>query len=565
MTAMNFNTSNDTYRKLLGNGILYTVPMFQRDYSWDEDEWNDLWQDILETCKHNREPAHYMGYLVLQSDDNKNFDIIDGQQRLTTLSLLVIAILKSLRILISKNIDSENNKKREEQLRNTYIGYLDPVTLITSSKIKLNKHNDSFYQNYLVPLQDIPQRGLNFSEKLLKKAFNWFGERLKKDISNDNGADLARFIDLVADRLFFTVITVTDELNAFKVFETLNARGVRLSATDLLKNYLFSVINNENPHETEMKKIEERWEKIVEKLGSESFPDFLRVYWNSRNKLVRKTDLFKTIKTTIRNKENAFSLIRELDENADFYAALSNPQDELWTEDQGKYIGELKMFSIRQPYPLLMIAWKKLEKDDFNRILRACSIISFRYNVIGGMHPGEQEKIYNDIAFKIANGELKALNEISPILKNVYPEDDYFKAAFEEKELSTIGARNRKVVRYILFALEKQLANSDYDFESDKYSIEHILPESPGKEWPCYDENNDYRFIYRLGNYTLLTQSENRDVGNKGFDEKRAVYEKSNFEITKKIAEDNSTWDRGRIVNRQKAMAKWASVIWRLS
>lgn len=565
MSSMNFNTSNDTFRKLMGNGISYVVPRFQRDYSWTEEEWDDLWQDILETCRDKKEPAHYMGYLVLQSDDSKNFDIIDGQQRMTTLSLLVLAVLKNLQALQSKDIDSENNKRREEQLRNTYIGYLNPVTLIPKSKLQLNKHNDSFYQDYLIPLQNIPQRGLNFSEKLIKKAFEWFTDRVKKEISDNDGASLAEFIDAVSDKLFFTVITVTDELNAFKVFETLNARGVRLSATDLLKNYLFSVVNSENPHKTEMKTIEERWEKIVGKLGSESFPDFLRVYWNSRNKLVRKTDLFKTIKTSVRNKETAFSLIRELDENADFYAALRNPEDELWTADQKKYISDLKMFSIRQPYPFLMISYNKLDKHDFYKLVRACSIASFRYNVICGLHTGDQEKVYNDISFRIAHNELKNAGDIIPRLKAIYPEDSVFSTAFIEKELSTVGARNKKVVRYILFALEKHLSNQDYDFESDKYSIEHIMPESPGDDWPDYDENADYRFLHRLGNYTLLTQSENRDIGNKGYSEKKIVYENSGFQITKKVSEDNSYWDSERIANRQQAMAKWATSIWRLS
>lgn len=565
MSSMNFNTSNDTFRKLMGNGISYVVPRFQRDYSWTEEEWDDLWQDILETCRDKKEPAHYMGYLVLQSDDSKNFDIIDGQQRMTTLSLLVLAVLKNLQALQSKDIDSENNKRREEQLRNTYIGYLNPVTLIPKSKLQLNKHNDSFYQDYLIPLQNIPQRGLNFSEKLIKKAFEWFTDRVKKEISDKDGASLAEFIDAVSDKLFFTVITVTDELNAFKVFETLNARGVRLSATDLLKNYLFSVVNSENPHKTEMKTIEERWEKIVGKLGSESFPDFLRVYWNSRNKLVRKTDLFKTIKTSVRNKETAFSLIRELDENADFYAALRNPEDELWTPEQKKYISELKMFSIRQPYPFLMISYKKLDKHDFYKLVRACSIASFRYNVICGLHTGDQEKVYNDISFRIAHNELNNADDIIPRLKAIYPEDSVFSSAFMEKELSTVGARNKKVVRYILFALEKHLSNQDYDFESDKYSIEHIMPESPGDDWPDYDENTDYRFLHRLGNYTLLTQSENRDIGNKGYSEKKIVYENSGFQITKKVSEDNSYWDSERIANRQRVMARWATSIWRLA
>ena len=85
----------------------------------------------------------------------------------------------------------------------------------------------------------------------------------------------------------------------FKVFETLNARGVRLSATDLLKNYLFSVFSRGNPHESEISNLEDRWEGIVGLLGSESFPEFLRVFWNSRNRLVRKADLFKVIRNAI--------------------------------------------------------------------------------------------------------------------------------------------------------------------------------------------------------------------------------------------------------------------------
>ncbi len=91
------------------------------------------------------------------------------------------------------------------------------------------------------------------------------------------------------------MITVTDELNAFRVFETLNARGVRLSASDLLKNYLFSLVSAENPHDTELAALEDRWERIIGLLGQETFQEFLRVFWNSEHRLVRKSDLFKTI------------------------------------------------------------------------------------------------------------------------------------------------------------------------------------------------------------------------------------------------------------------------------
>jgi len=152
MSAINFNTSNQTYRQLLGNGLSYRVPPFQRDYSWEEDEWDNLWQDIQGILESDGEPAHYMGYLVLQTSDNKTFDVIDGQQRLTTISLLMLAILKSLQGLVEATVEAENNRRRIEQLRNTYIGFLDPVTLVPKSKLILNRNNDAYYQNYLVPL-----------------------------------------------------------------------------------------------------------------------------------------------------------------------------------------------------------------------------------------------------------------------------------------------------------------------------------------------------------------------------------------------------------------------------
>ena len=112
MSATNFKTENNTYRKLIGNGLTYRIPRFQRDYSWTDEEWEDLWSDMLGTIQENGEPAHYMGYLVLQSQDEKSFDVIDGQQRLTTLSLIVLGVLKNLERLVSEGKNSEQNKQR---------------------------------------------------------------------------------------------------------------------------------------------------------------------------------------------------------------------------------------------------------------------------------------------------------------------------------------------------------------------------------------------------------------------------------------------------------------------
>jgi hypothetical protein len=568
--SMNFNTSNDTLRQLLGNGLSYHVPPFQRDYSWTDDEWDDLWQDIIALFEEDGEPAHYMGYLVLQSSDSKRFDIIDGQQRITTLSVMILAGLAYLQDLVDAGQDADNNRRRKEHLQNSYIGYVDPVSLVPRSKLELNRHNNRFYQTYLVPLERMPQRNLHASEHQLRKAFNWFKERFSSRFGRtaESGQQFAAMLDALVDKLFFTVITVTDELNAFKVFETLNARGVRLSATDLLKNYLFSLISSGELHEAEMKALEERWERIVGLLGSESFPEFLRIFWNSRNKLVRKSDLFKTIRRRIATREDAFALVRELDHSAETYAALRDPGHDGWNSDEREALQQLMMFNVRQPLAMLMACYRSFydrERVSFSRILRAVSVVSLRYNVICGFQTHEQERVYNDIARKLSEGDYTCLKDVLQALSDVYPNDRTFKTSFTAKTLKTTNSRNKKVVRYILFALEKQRSGQDFDFESSAYNLEHILPENPSEAWNYMDENQQERCIYRLGNMTPMEAGDNRDLGNAGYIEKQGVYRNSQFQITRGVAERYDEWDEAKIEARQKSLAEIAATVWKIN
>ena len=571
MATINFNTSNSTFRQLLGNGLSYKVPRFQRDYSWEIDEWDDLWQDILGLFDDEGEPVHYMGYLVLQSSDSKQFDIIDGQQRLTTLSVMVLAGLAHLNDLIEADLDASDNQKRKEQLQSSYIGYLDPVTLVPRSKLTLNRHNNRFYQTYLVPLERIPSRGLNASEHQLRKVFNWFKDRIKSVVGTQksSGKKFAEFVDALVDKLFFTVITVTDELNAFKVFETLNARGVRLSSTDLLKNYLFSVISSEETHEAEVQALEDLWERVVGLLGSESFPEFLRIYWNSRHKLVRKTDLFKTVRQDVKTRQEAFSLVRNFDYHADVYTAIRDPQDERWALKEREALKQLRMFGVRQPVSMLLAAYRSFfesQRSSFTKILRSVVVVSFRYNVICGLLTSEQEKIYNDIARNISSGEYTTHSHVEEALRQVYPDDAQFRGAFAEKELRTASSsRNKKVMRYLLFEIERQLYGQSFDLESATYNLEHILPENPSEDWSHIDEAKQNRLIYRLGNMTPLESKPNRQIGNASYTQKRAAFEESDFQMTKAIAQHYDTWDEQKIESRQKQLAKVAASIWRIN
>lgn len=563
---MNLDTSNKTYRQLVGNGLIYSVPRFQRDYSWTSTEWDDLWQDIEGLFDEDGEQEHYMGYLVLQSEDSKNFDVIDGQQRLTTLSILVLAVLGNLNELIKAGIDEDNNKRRLDQLRNSFIGYLDPVTLIAKSKLNLNRNNDSLYQRYLVTFETAPKRNLKATEHLMRKAYDWFFNQVKKRFSdNSNGEKFAGFIDGLSDKLFFTVITVSDELNAYKVFETLNARGVKLSSTDLLKNYLFSVVHTNGAVDHEMNELDDRWERLVGLIGSGSLPDFLRAYWNSKNKFVRHSELFKRIRERITNKGEVFHLIRDIEKNADVYAALPNSEDALWNSEQKEYIKNLKMFNVRQLYPLLMTGYQNLDANDFSRLLKSCCIISFRYNVIGSLATNDQERIYNKVAVEFSNGTINGITNLILSLKPIYVSDAKFKNDFTDKELRTTQARNKRTVRYILFEIERHVSGQSYDFESDSYNIEHVMPENLGDNWNNINDKDHEQFVFRLGNLTIMSTAANRTIGNTSFEGKKDTLASSEFEITQRIATENSEWNVERIAEHQKWLAKQATSIWRIS
>lgn len=552
------DTSSMTYRQIMGNGIKYEIPKFQRDYTWETEQWDDLWQDILQLVSDD-ETEHYMGYLVLQTTDNKNYQIIDGQQRLTTMSIIILAVLKSLEDLVKSDVEKESNQKRKETLHNSYIGTIDPVTLITNNKLKLNRNSDDYYRNYIVLLKDLPIRNTNASQKHMRECFQWYYDRIKRKFKT--GFELASFIDGIVDKLFFTVIKVSDQLNAFKVFETLNARGVQLSSSDLLKNYLFSIVDETKPHENEIEELEKLWSSVIGKLGVLKFEDYLRYFWNSSHKTVAKKNLFKTIKNEIKTKEQTFNLLRDLIDTVDLYIAISEPNDDFWNEfkDVKESLTELKMFQIKQTNSLLISAYINLEKNEFLKLLKATVIISFRYNIIGGLNPNEQEEVYNSLALKINREKIFSTKD----LEKIYVNDENFVSDFSTKQFKNT-TRNHRIVKYIYSKIEFYKHQNEISWDSDLYTIEHILPENADENWGEFSDEEINRSVYRMGNLTLLEKKLNREAGILPFNEKVTLFNQSNCKLTKVLSEHYERWNEDKISARQKQLAKEAKSIWRL-
>lgn len=554
------DTKTVNFLELIGNGKIYRVPAYQRDYSWTDEQWEDLWKDIVER-KDNPDDRHYMGALVVEGKSDREFLIIDGQQRMATLSILALAVIDRLKSLAKEAVAAPDNEERARGLRARYIGEKDPASLIESSKLFLNETDNAFYQDYLVQLrQPSVPRSLPKSNRLLWECFCWFRRQLEDQ--KDGGKLASLLSETVGRQLLFILITVDDEINAYTVFETLNARGLELSATDLLKNYLFSLIKVG----ADIEVLQRRWKAMVATVKQERFPEFLRYHLLCEFPKIRQQRLFKLIRERVKTPAEVFALLAALESRAELFAALGDSRHEYWMEYKGcqKYIRDLNLFRVRQMTPLLLAAWEKFSKADFERTLRLVSITAFRYTIVSGLNPNDLEPAYHFAAKAVLDGSATTPAVVFEKLRPIYVDDDKFKQDFAMLEVPTSGQR-KQLAKYVLCRLEEDAGNHPCDHETDPATIEHILPENPTESWEQAFPNERWdAYINRLGNLTLLESNRNREVGNKTYEEKLPAYADSTYALARQLPEEApEQWTPELMEARQRRMAERAAHLWR--
>lgn len=558
--------------EIIGNGKVYFVPLFQREYSWEVEHWEELWTDLVRTLE-TGEP-HFMGSVVIQQKgepDAKTFWIIDGQQRLTTLSILALVVINQLHRWAEGGIESEGNLERAELLRGQYIGQKDPVSLLYSSKLILNEQSDAFYRfrliNYRPPVA-VPK--LTDAEKRLWEAYLFFQARVESIFSSSRSGELiTTFLTrTVGERLQFIQIKVLNDLNAYTVFETLNARGVALTTTDLLKNYLFSMVAKSS---SDLLAVKEQWNKVIRMVGMERFPTFLRHYLNGMIPLVSRSTLFKSVKKRVQSDEQVLELLDQLERAAYYYLAIQDAEDELWRTDKElrEQINTLNLFQLEQQGVLsfLMVALQRLDRSAVKRLVSALVVLGFRRTVIAQLPSQPMEVFLNKLSIQLQ--EETNFTDVRPLLsalKEVCPDNDTFRSHFERRVFDTNQPLQKKWVRYILYKLEAQLPGGlKLDPTLDDGTIEHILPEHLNEHWSVlWSDQEHARGVYLLGNLTLLSPSANhKQVGQTSFEEKRAVYANSRYALSRQIQEGQE-WTLSRIQHRQAGLAKTATGIWQL-
>ncbi len=554
---MMMEPTNQSFEGLIGNGTKYTIPRFQRDYAWTLEQWEDLWADI-QTLE--EEHFHYMGYIVLQRKGQHEFEVIDGQQRLITLSLLILVAMRKVKDLIDAGTDVAANEERLKEITNRFIGVKDIVSLSVTSKLTLNRNNSVFYKSICSHLTPPNQRSLTATNKLLRNAFEFF---LTKPIGT-TGEEVAQFIGHFSARLMFTKIVVQDSLNAYKVFETLNARGVQLSTPDLLKNYIFSVIDqNGDVTEETLNELDEQWSTIVSQLGVQNFTDFTRYHHNFQEKAESKRQLFTTIKKQIATSKQGYAYLDSLSFFAPVYAALLNHNDAWWSEQNltyreiTGYLEGLNLFGIRQPLTIIMAAFAKFESPEFVLLVKYLYVLSIRYNVICHESPNLQESLYNQIAVKVFNGELKRASAVknSEEYKKLYPNDDAFKVQFEVHRMPS--RQSSKKIRFLLSEIEAQLGHL---VSYEQTTLEHVCPYNPDEQWYATFGEGANDVQDRLGNMVLLAKD---DLKRTDFDSKKIAYEHSGFALAAKVA-TYEEWSASAVNRYQSWLAEQAVQTWRV-
>lgn len=563
MALFSAGTGARNVRALLRSGFKYSVPQFQRGFSWGQNQIEQFWEDINYAKKVEEE--YFFGSLVFFTKSGKEFVIVDGQQRIALLNIFYAVI---------RDIYEELGLVQEaDGVHNEYLGRVDRRSGKTYGNLELSKNDDDFFNRYILNRGKKDQKEKDFkkeknlqrSNKLIFSAYRYLFTHLNKEISKKSRVEdkkeiLCELEDTLSDKFITMSTHVNEESQAYVVFETLNARGLDLSINDLLKNHLFSKAEKDG----NLNVVEKTWEEMADTLEEPSTINlFLRHFWMSSRGMVRQKDLYKALKAGVAQKGDVVKFVSELKEEAEAYAYLLFPEKQYWNDNEiVQLLGIINVLNVKQCLPLLL-SGRKLK--EFKELLKLIINFTFRYSTICNQSASTLEKLYSPIAVKVRTSSA-SIDEIKKTLKPVCPNDETFINYFIEFEV-----KNKNLIRYILGKLNDSMIPSGEMVSSkdtSKVNIEHILPKNPDAKWEKYLKHKKMvpkEWANKLGNLTILGSEFNRQASNKFFDiKKKEFYKKSKLPINRSLRLARE-WDQNSIIKRQIELAKRAVKIWKIS
>ena len=590
-----------------GNRI-FSIPDYQRNYAWEDKHLEDFYNDLFYI---DGEKEYFIGTILLRETGEKRkevsgfrefkvYEVIDGQQRLTT---ICIFIKSAIEILKSKN--EESLKDYIEDLKGTFI--VKSVFL----RLELLGEDKRFFKNYIIEGQEYPDETITPSQKRLKKAKIFFKERLG-DLSID---DIKNLLSKLT-RTRVLVYTVKEKGDAMLMFETINDRGKPLSNLEKTKSFLMYLIYTSSGsieltqdellklHDKKRQQIVENKEMMKRLLGliDEKFgriyryietinekyskdvqeDDIQRYHWalwfdgnyKESFKYIDKLKIhFRNLMLNDRDKllnqvENYVISLEQV-----FYAFKEVFVDKINEFDELKYI--VSLGRVGNFYPLIISTWIKEENEaEFKKILVVVEKFIFRVFLIGNKRSDTGVSSSYNLAHEIFknNKDMKeALSEIKDNALSYVSEIDLINELNNENFYNRHSSQD---IRYIFYHYESMLREKEgeplsinlEEILGKEYTIEHILARYLSKEHRPEDLKDDEEFekyIHRLGNLVLCSKSWNSRYGNKPFEEKKkcrgeeySCYQKSIFKCQQKLAEFE-TFSKTEIDKRQQELIKW--------
>ncbi|MCH4891121.1 DUF262 domain-containing protein [Acidaminobacter sp. JC074] len=550
-----FAVNNKCFSEIMKNRKAFIVSKFQRSYSWGENQWHKLWQDIRIT-KANEEELFLGSIMTTYNDTEDVFYLVDGQQRLLTISILILCIVEKYYKLIDYGLDVEKNKTEIESLYHNYLLYEDSNT---NTKMGLNEINQDFYFENLINLKAPKNIGkLHPSNRSLYNCFNFYSQRIDIECKwlKDTG-ELGKLLDHVVNKLFFIDIHSKDINQTYIIMDALKNNGIQTAITDSLKIHIFDLLKA-----SDKKKVNNEWQEIIKMVSTKGFPLFLKHYLQTCKGSIQDETLFEVLRDTIKTRDDGLKLIHDLYHLAPFYGALTGSNLSYVNEDDDivKSINELKLFGILEVIPLLLSVYKKKDPALLKEVLKMCATIVFRYAIIGAMPTNKLEPVINETALLVNQNKLTNSDDIFKKIKHLHIDKEQFKNSFKRRSINT--NTHKELVSYILIMIENKLSDASYSYFSNDAIIEHTLPESPSNHWKVNfhkDHIDDY--IYRLGNLTLLETDLHKETYHQYFKEKKTIYDRSHYQISHTFTMNN--WDPATLEKRQLLLAKVAEEIWR--
>lgn len=541
----------------LSEGRLF-VPKNQRSYAWEEQHVSDLFRDIA-TAIGRKENEYFLGSIVVTQRPGGQMEVVDGQQRLATTSILIAAI--------RDYFISQKDTSRAEQIDRDYLMTRELRTQELIPKLNLNSADHDFYLKRILSRPDSSDREVvpgRDSHKRIAFAAKLAAEHVGHVISLSNNPTeaLVDWVEYLYAKVRVIWVLVPDHANAFTIFETLNDRGLDLAISDLLKNYLFHLVGDR------LTEVEQRWTTMLgtlEAVAEESIVvTYIRHLWASGHGLTRERDLYNEIRGKITSKQGGVDFASELAENALLYAAILNTENELWDRYGATARGSmatLNMMGMVQIRPLLLAVFQKLSEEEVRRVLRLLVSWAVRFLIVGGIGSGTLEKQYSERAKEVSEGKILRAKDLFEAMQGFVPIDSQFKSDFAAATVS-----KSYLARYYLQALERQ-ARGSADPElvpntnEEQVNLEHVLPKSPSSAWSHIDPETAKAFCKRLGNMALVRARLNVEGGNDGFNIKKPIYAQSEFVLTRSISGLDS-FGPDEIVKRQEQLATIAVRTW---